>query len=154
MSAGGGGGDGDVELNLAPIIDCFTVLITYLLVTASFISLAAVDVGVSATGTAAPPTEENPAPPPMVMTLELATTGDVEIAVRGGVANKEYKFRVPAKGGQRDDEGLIARLEDVKSRWPSLKEASVSAEPTVVYKDVVRVIRKIQEAMPKVFIAG
>ncbi|NDF14013.1 hypothetical protein EB061_01655 [bacterium] len=40
MSAGGGGGEGDVELNIAPIVDCFTVLIAYMLVSMSFIQLS------------------------------------------------------------------------------------------------------------------
>ena len=39
-------GETDFELNLASIIDCFTVLITYLLVSASFISLGILDVSV------------------------------------------------------------------------------------------------------------
>jgi biopolymer transport protein ExbD len=41
MSAnfGGGGNGQEVELNITPIIDCFTVLITFLLASASFLSL-------------------------------------------------------------------------------------------------------------------
>ena len=71
MSASVGEGSGqDVDLNLAPIIDCFTVLITYLLVTASFLTLSSVDVSVSATGTGAPP-QASTGPPPMSMSIEL-----------------------------------------------------------------------------------
>jgi biopolymer transport protein ExbD len=154
LSAGGGGeSDQDVELNLAPIIDCFTVLITYLLVTASFLSLAALDVGVSATGTAAAATPNND-PPPMVMSLNLQANGDVVINVRGGVTGKEYPFPIKAIAGGRDEDGILAKLNEIKRRWPELSEASVGADPTVIYKDVVRVIKKIQETMPKVFISG
>lgn len=153
--SGGGGGENtqDVELNLAPIIDCFTVLITYLLVTASFLSLAALDVGVSATGTAAPPAEST-APPPMVMSLEVLANGDIKVNVRGGVSGREYPYVVHAVQGQRNEAELLARLNEIKKRWPAITEASVSAEPNVIYKDMVKVIQKIQEAMPKVFISG
>lgn len=156
MSASvGDGNGGDVELNLAPIIDCFTVLITYLLVTASFISLAAVEVGVSATGTAAPPASSEPqGPPPMVMTLEVKDGGTIDIKVRGGEKNAEFTFPVAAANGGRDYDQLLAKLNDVAGRWPDLKEASVSADPSVQYKEIVKVIRKIQETMPKVFISG
>jgi biopolymer transport protein ExbD len=155
MSASvGDGNGGDVELNLAPIIDCFTVLITYLLVTASFISLAAVDVGVSATGTAAANPAEPQGPPPMVMTLEVKAGGAIDIKVRGGVKNSEFTFPVSAANGGRNYEELLTKLTDVSSRWPDLKEASVSADPSVQYKEIVKVIRKIQETMPKVFISG
>lgn len=153
MSAGPSG-DGDVELNLAPIIDCFTVLITYLLVTASFLSLAALDVGVSATGTAAPPATPDNTPPPMVMSLQAMANGDVKINVRGGVSGREYPYVIAAVSGQRDEGQLLAKLEEIKKKWPEIKEASVSAEPTVIYKDVVKVIKKVQEAMPKVLISS
>jgi biopolymer transport protein ExbD len=152
--SGGGGGDGDVELNLAPIIDCFTVLITYLLVTASFLSLAALDVGVSATGTGTPPPTADNTPPPMVMSLEALANGDIKVNVRGGVSGKEYPYKIIAVGGQRDEDGLLARLEEIKKKWPEITEASVSAEPSVIYKDVVKVIKKVQEAMPKVMISS
>jgi biopolymer transport protein ExbD len=154
MSASVGEGGGDVELNLAPIIDCFTVLITYLLVTASFISLAAVEVGVSATGTAAPASSEPQGPPPMVMTLEVKSGGAIDIKVRGGEKNAEFTFPVAAANGIRNYDELLTKLNDVASRWPDLKEASVSADPNVQYKEIVKVIRKIQETMPKVFISG
>lgn len=153
MSAGSTEGGGDVELNLAPIIDCFTVLITYLLVTASFLSIAAIDVGVSATGTGTPPPPDA-GPPPMVMSLELLANGDIKINVRGGVSGKEYPFVINPLSTGRDEESLLSRLNDIKQRWPEITDVSVSAEPTVVYKDVVKAIKKIQEAMPKVYISG
>ena len=70
MSAGSGGNSNqDFDLNLAPIIDCFTVLITYLLVSASFISLNSLDVGIAATGDTA--AAANPSTPPLALTAEL-----------------------------------------------------------------------------------
>src|SRR5580698_2220639 len=115
MSAGAGDSGQDVELNLAPIIDCFTVLITYLLVTASFLSLAALDVGVSATGTGTPPPADS-APPPMVMSLEAMANGDIKINVRGGVTGKEYPYTVAAINGKHDDDMLLSRLNEIKQK--------------------------------------
>ena len=71
MSAGGGGGEGDVELNLAPIVDCFTVLIAYLLVSMSFISLSIFEAGVAATSPESASVEVVP-PPPGEIPLNLA----------------------------------------------------------------------------------
>ena len=50
MSAGNfeGSGGQDFELNLASLIDCFTVLITFLLASASFLSVGILDAGVAA----------------------------------------------------------------------------------------------------------
>jgi biopolymer transport protein ExbD len=153
MSASGSDSGQEIELNLAPIIDCFTVLITYLLVTASFLSLAALDVGVSATGTAAAPAKDS-GPPPMVMSMEIMMNGDIKINVRGGVSGREFPYLIGNVSGQRNEELLLARLNEIKKKWPEIKEASISAEPTVIYKDVVKAIKKIQEAMPKVLISS
>jgi biopolymer transport protein ExbD len=154
MSASVGDGNGqEVELNLAPIIDCFTVLITYLLVTASFLTLSALDVGVSATGVA--DAADVKGPPPMMMTLELKTTGEIAILVRGGKLKKDVAINVAGEnGGHWDLTELDARLHQINQKWPSLTDVSVSAEPTVIYKDIVVVIKEIQETIPKVFISG
>jgi biopolymer transport protein ExbD len=155
MSAGPVEGGSDVELNLAPIIDCFTVLITYLLVTASFLSLAALDVGVSASGAGTPPPAKvDNTPPPMVMSLEAMANGDVKVNVRGGVSGREYPYVITNLGGQRDPDRLLAKLEEIKKKWPTISDASISAEPAVIYKDLVQVIKKVQEAMPKVLISS
>lgn len=142
----------DVELNLAPIIDCFTVLITYLLVTASFLTLSSVDVGVSATGTA--PAVPDVGPPPMVMTLELKANNEMAIQIRGGNLTKQFDLNVASNSGTWNMGDLDAKLQQVQAKWPALNEVSVSADPTVVYKDIVTVIHEIQKIMPKVYISG
>lgn len=155
MSAGVEGGSGqDVDLNLAPIIDCFTVLITYLLITASFINLAAMDVGVSATGSAAP-SDQPMGPPPMIMTLQLTEAGRLVMNVSGGKLKTDVVVNIEplAEGGWNLTE-LAGRLQQVREKWPEIKDVSVSAEPTVKYKDIVNVINETQRSLPKVFISG
>jgi biopolymer transport protein ExbD len=154
MSASvGEGSTQDVDLNLAPIIDCFTVLITYLLVTASFLTLSSVDVGVSATGVGTPPPADA-GPPPWVMTIELKANGEIGLQIRGGPESKEVTMSVRGEPGKWDLTGLGAKLLDVQQKWPTLSEVSVTAEPTVIYKDIVLIIREIQNVMPKVYISG
>ena len=142
----------EVDLNLAPIIDCFTVLITYLLVTASFLTLAAVDVGVSATGTA-PAVDAGI--PPMSMMLELKAGGDVNIAIQGGALTHEIDINVKSlQNSVQDVGGLENRLRQLQAKWPQITEVSVTADPTIVYKNIVEVIHKVQAIMPKVYISS
>jgi biopolymer transport protein ExbD len=55
MISGGGGSPGrkskgasqDFDLNLAPIIDCITVLIAFILISTSFISIGLLDAGIA-----------------------------------------------------------------------------------------------------------
>ncbi|PWU17287.1 MAG: hypothetical protein C5B49_09205 [Bdellovibrio sp.] len=154
MSASVGEGTGqDVDLNLAPIIDCFTVLITYLLVTASFLSLASVDVGVSATGSGDPPPPDA-GPPPYIMSIEAKGTGFLSIHVRGGAKSEDVSFEVAATNGRWNTDQLNQRLGEIQNRWPTLQEVSVSADAEVVYKDIVQLIQSVKKTMPKVFISG
>ncbi len=148
----------DVELNLAPIIDCFTVLITYLLITASFINLSAMDVGVSSSGTGAP-TETPPGPPPMVMTLNMTEAGRMIMNVSGGTLSTDVVVTiepVTAANGSTtwNLNELTGRLQQVGKKWAQIKDVSVSAEPNVKYKDIVTVINETQRSLPKVFISG
>lgn len=155
MSASVEGGSGqDVELNLAPIIDCFTVLITYLLITASFINLAAMDVGVSATGSAAP-SEQPMGPPPMVMTMQMSEGGKLVMNISGGKLTTDIVVSIePLQNGSWNLNELAGRLRQIQERWPDIKDVSISAEPAVKYKDIVTVINETQRALPKVFISG
>lgn len=151
-----GGDNQDVELNLAPIIDCFTVLITYLLVTASFLTLTALDVSISATND----TNHTPPPivdkPPLVMTLDLSSTNEIILKVTGGDLKKDYEVKLAARtqDGNWDQETLTRTLTDITSRWSTLSEVSVSAAPTVKYKELVNIINVTQKSLPKVYISG
>jgi biopolymer transport protein ExbD len=155
MSASVEGGSGqDVDLNLAPIIDCFTVLITYLLITASFINLAAMDVGVSATGAAAP-LDQPVGPPPMIMTMLMSEGGRATLTVTGGTLRSDMVVAVEAMGnGSWNLNEISGRLRQITTKWPQIKDVSVSAEPTIKYKDIVNVINETQRTLPKVFISG
>lgn len=149
-----GGNNQDVELNLAPIIDCFTVLITYLLVTASFLTLTAMDVSISANSDSKdtpPPLDDKR---PLVMTLDVETSNDILLKVSGGDLKKDYELKVIAKEGNWDTEGLEKNLTQIKDRWSELSEISVSAAPTIRYKELVSVINTAQKTLPKVYISG
>src|ERR1700722_17864850 len=99
-SKGSHAGEMDFELNLASIIDCFTVLITYLLVSASFITLGVLDVTV-AVPAMAQETAKNDEPPKLIVSIELGADQLLEIRTTG-VETKNY--RVPAKDGAWDFE--------------------------------------------------
>jgi biopolymer transport protein ExbD len=157
MSAGptGEGGEGqDFELNLAPIIDCFTVLITYLLVSASFISLDMLEVSVATTSESPAPADE-PAPkdPPTTMSVALTPGGDVELEITG---KEPAKFTVPAVDAKIDVPGLNRRIASIhdhyKESGAAVTEASVKAAPAVPYKQIVMVVDGVKKGVPKVFL--
>ena len=69
----------DFELNLASIIDCFTVLIAFMLASASFLSIGILDAGVAAAGAVA----ANETPPPVQLSIELRRDHSILIKTSG-----------------------------------------------------------------------
>lgn len=151
MSAGslGNENDSDFEINLAPIIDCFTVLITYLLVSASFISLSVLDVQVASVSDQ-PAQDQNPPTESQTLIIDLQANKTMNVIVTG---KEPVHMPIPASAnGHWDLAQLIAMVEGAKAKWPSIAEASVKADPTLEYREVVRIVEGLKKTMPKVFL--
>lgn len=148
-----GGGGQDFDLNLAPIIDMFTVLITYLLVSASFITLGAYEVGIA---TSAPSSAKQVAPAevPVQVTIDLDGRQKMTIKVTGGPSSVNIVYPLPAVRGSWNLDGAAQKLAELKGRYPGFKDATMSAAPAVVYKDVVEVIEKLRKVVPKIYLGA
>ena len=146
MSGPSGGGQ-DVELNLAPIIDCFTVLIAFMLVSASFLSIGLLDAGIAAAG----PSTDNATPPPV--SIEVIIKNELGFQVK--VTGKENRtFSVPAKAKTLDLDSLAAQLKPLQEKWKSVTGATISADADVEYKDVIRTMEITRKSFPAVALGG
>jgi biopolymer transport protein ExbD len=156
MSASvGGSADGDVELNLAPIVDCFTVLIAYLLVSMSFISLGIFDVGVAATGDPTQAVEPSTPPEiPLTLSVAMSMANKLDIHLTGGIRHLDQTTTLEPTPAGYDTEGLQANLEKLKGLYPDIKEVNISADPTVKYKSIVQVIAASKKKIEKAFLAS
>ena len=138
----------DFDLNLAPIIDCFVVLIAFVMISTAFASIGILEVTMAAGGRT--PTEASNGD--VRLRVDLAANGAIGMELSG----KETRgFIVPAlPGGRRDDAELSRRLDEVKKNWPGLKQARLVADNTVAYKDVVSSIEVIRRTVPGVALDG
>ena len=150
MSAGvGGGGHGgggqsqDFELNLASIIDCFTVLIAFMLVTASFLSIGILDAGIAAGASQATDTQAKP--PAIQLTLEIRD----DLTIQAQVTGKESRTQV-LKGTPE----LLSFLKDTQARWSDLSSLTLQAAPNVEYQQVVHTMEDIRKVVPNVLLGG
>src|ERR1700735_826469 len=108
--------DQDFELNIASIIDCFTVLITYMLISASFISLGVLDVT-----DLTPRASGDITPDPQVsLVLEVMKDHDVLLKLNGG---QSASVTVPAKDGEVDRDAMSVQLDQIKQKYPALEAA-------------------------------
>jgi len=150
VSVGGDDGGQDFEINLAPIIDCFTVLITYMLVSASFLSLNMLDVGVSTTSDQ--PAAQTDAAPQMSLALELDANHQLQLQLSG---EETKTYPIAATGPTGNDwnyDALKSDIAEVRQKYPSLTEISVKAQPVVDYKEIVDVVGQLKGSIPKVYL--
>jgi biopolymer transport protein ExbD len=133
----------DFELNLAPIIDCFVVLITYLLVSAAFLSIGMFDVNIGAGESVKTDTK----PPAISVYVELDTSKQIKVRVTG---KENRSFAIEPKEGSWDFEGAKEQLKALQAKYPEVVGATFSADNTTEWQGIVKGIESVREAFPSV----
>lgn len=134
------GGELDFELNLAPIIDCLTVLITFMLASASFLSISIFDAGFT-------PAEAqgDPTPPPITVSLDLKKNGSLQVVIKGQL-NQRNTYANP-------DEASEA-LRQLKEKYPGLESVTITADQEVEYEAIVRAMEKARNNKLSMVLGG
>ena len=141
-------GGQDFELNLAPIIDCMTVLIAFVLISASYISIGILESGVAAAGA----TQTTPSDAPVSLALSIHRDHTILVMISGKVHKSQV---IPAGAdGQWNYNALTDHLAYVKSEWPQLKQAVLMADNEVDYREVIKSMEVTRKAVPSVFLGG
>jgi biopolymer transport protein ExbD len=155
MSFGQGGGHGrgsesqDFELNLASIIDCFTVLIAFMLASTAFLSIGILDAGVAAAGNTA---TDNSAPPPVNLELVVSNTKTMSIKVTGKT-NSNFDIAA-AKDGTWNLAEMNEKLTGLHQQWPTVNAITLTADNSVEYQDVIKTMDSVRKTIPVVLLGG
>jgi biopolymer transport protein ExbD len=129
----------DFELNIASIIDCFVVLIAFILVSTSFFSIGVIDAQVAGASEDAANVADS-----VPVTIELKA--DHSIVLRSGT-NGQTSTRIATRD-------LAASLESLKSNNPELKSAIVIADNSVSYRDVMASMEVAKGKIAQVNLGG
>jgi biopolymer transport protein ExbD len=122
------------ELLLVPMIDIFTVLVTFLLMTAVFSRTVILELKL-------PPANTQFTPPPPGLQLEVTVRRD---ALQVGDRNSGPLATFPNKNGGYDYDGLAQYLQLVKSKFPDKTDATVLLEPDTPYDTLVQVMDHVR----------
>jgi biopolymer transport protein ExbD len=122
------------ELLLVPMIDIFTVLVTFLLMTAVFSRIAIMQIDL--------PSSAAPKPMEPKFRLEVIVRQDGFELSDG----KQALGTIPKASGAYDLNALTERVVAVKREHPTSEEASVLSEPKVPYDELVQVMDAIRSA--------
>ena len=144
---GSGNGDStEIELNLASIIDCFTVLITYLLVSASFITLGTLEVTVPAEAASSAQSA-----PSLSLKIEVRKRGGLKLVVEGAQSQS-----VPITGRELlpDYTALDEQLGGIKAAHAEIHTALLMVDDSIHHKELVHVVEVVKKFFPDVSLAG
>ena len=135
----------DFDLNITSIIDCFTVLITFMLVAASFVSVGILDAGASAAGNAPISSEKNQ----LLLTINIKEDKSVYLKVTGKI---NHSLQINSKNGSLDFAALSQNIADFKKNWSDLSAATLIADNSVEYQDVVKTMESVRSFIPAVLL--
>jgi biopolymer transport protein ExbD len=127
-------------LNLTPMMDVFTVLVVFLLITAVFTSITIMDLSVPTSTGATASNKPNFA---------------IEVIVRKGgleIANgRSVEAAIPKKDDKYDLQKLSELLLALKGKYPEKEDATVLMEPKVEYDYLVQVMDAVRGANTPLF---
>ena len=122
------------ELLLVPMIDIFTVLVTFLLMTAVFSRTVILQMNLPASQT------EFKEPPPGLQLEVVVRKGKLEVDDR----NSGPLAEMPNTAQGYDFEGLTTYLKRVKAKFPEKTDATVLLESDIPYDTLVQVMDHVR----------
>lgn len=138
MMNSGGGRNQEVDLNITPIIDCFTVLITFLLASASFLSIGFFEVYTPGPTKA----EQQAAEPDVEVILKVTPDQFIEMKMKGKKNNTaKYALNDPAALVK-----LQAEIEGIAAEKLTINQVLITASDNVPYQNLVRVMDALQKS--------
>jgi biopolymer transport protein ExbD len=122
------------ELTLVSMIDIFTVLVTFLLMTAVFSRTVILELKL-------PPANAEFKEPPPGLQLEVVVRKDLLLV---DDRNSGPLATFPNKEGAYDYQALTDYLQRVKSKYPDKTDATILLEPDTAYDTVVQVMDRMR----------
>lgn len=138
----GGKPSQDFELNLAPIIDCLVVLIAFLMVSLSYLSIQMLDAGLTSPGGLSKIDTSA-----LSIEVKIETPDMYSVTVTEG-GKKISTQKVERATWAADLKGIVGKLD----RKPST--ALISAENEISYDLVVQTLDELKSHVPQVQLSG
>ncbi|MDX9730358.1 MAG: biopolymer transporter ExbD [Bdellovibrionales bacterium] len=123
----------EFEINLIPMIDLLSVCICFLLLTAVWLHVGAMNVKQAVGGQAAADTEKKP-----TVWVQMGGEGDVSFEVRDSrVPARLAKMKLSGKEGRPDQEAVKKYALELKSVEPGLTTALIQPQAASLYEDII-----------------
>ena len=123
----------NIELNLVPVIDLMSVLITFLLITAVWTQVSMMQIGSSLYGKKND-SQPSPTPPPhadVVLKVDVKETGYI-------LTVGKQVISLPRVNEAFDDAGLVAQLQRVKQLYPDKEDSVITVADAIPYEFLIK----------------
>ncbi len=134
-------------LNIIPVMNLMIILIPALLLMASFVQLAVINVAAPQIGTGEQQDPQERDEPPLNLTITVTELGFI-VAGSGAVlpGDDEGGPTVPlTPAGDYDFEGLTSKLEEIKNNFPDEEQLILNAEEDIEYHVIIDVMDASRE---------
>jgi biopolymer transport protein ExbD len=142
------------ELNLIPIMNLVTILIPFLLMAASFISLAVIDTTLPAIGDPTPQ-EEEPDKPPLNLSVVITDSGFTVLGAIEHILHPEGEPTIPcvidgcASPDDYDYKELVRLLNLIKDDYLEDENVILVPEASVPYEVMIRTMDATREDLER-----
>ena len=127
----------DVELNITPIIDCFTVLITFMLASASFISIGFFEASTPGPGTSSETTK-----PDLEATIRIGKNRKVELRWTG----KKSGTRRLEEWNETTAKQITDELRKMKEDRLVIHQVIIQATDETPYRDLTIAMSAVDQS--------
>ena len=140
----------DTELNLIPIMNLFTALIPFLLLSAAFVQVQVITGSVPTIADGSDPVNEQKAydKRPVVVNVQITNRG-YDVTVSGDELSKgelaRLATRIKKKKKNYNSAGLTAHLKKIKALHPKSDTVIIAPGQKIKYREIVRVMDASRE---------
>ncbi|MCI0697578.1 biopolymer transporter ExbD [candidate division KSB1 bacterium] len=142
------GGD---DLQMTPIMNVFLILVPFLLLTASFVKIAILEMSL-------PSLSQQAAPQSVTQEQQKQLVLNMLAIRQSGFELKSPTFNFPfiaKKGEQYDFEQLQANLRQIKGKFPDAEDVVIQPEDAIKYDIMIKVMDHCRESgFPNISISG
>lgn len=143
---------GGSDLQMTPIMNVFLILVPFLLLTASFVKLAVLEMSLPSlsqnnSGSVTQASENNK---PLVLNMLAVRHNGLELKS----PTLTFAF-IEKRDGQYDFEQLKAGLQQIKNKFPDSEDMVIQPEDVIKYDDVIKVMDHCRDSgFPNISISG
>ena len=133
----------DFEVNLIPFIDLLSTCICFLLLTAVWLNVGALNVKQAVGGQA----NNEPEKKKPTMWVQMTGEGSLSLDVRDShVPAALAKTTIPAKDGKPDLQDLAVVMGKIKQAEPALTTALIQPQAASVYEDIIALMDQFKKS--------